>query len=199
MLSTMFVHMSLILASASPWRKQLLTSSGFVFETIPPDEHVEDTRQPNELPEEYVRRLAFQKASHVADKVESGIILGCDTIVVCGETILEKPSDRDDARRMLQILRGQIHSVLSGICLIKKNGDETTVRQAVDITRLVMRSISDEDMELYLDSTIWQGKSGAFGYQDCNDWLVILEGSESNVVGLPMELFQSMYRMLLDS
>jgi len=193
----MSVKLPLILASASPRRKQLLAEEGFVFETQPPDEYAEDKRRTNELPVEYVRRLAFQKAKNVADKVEQGIILGGDTIVLCGEAILEKPTGRDDARKMLRQLRGQIHSVLSGLCLIKKEiGSEITICQETEITRLIMQPISDDNLETYLDTGMWQGKSGAFGYQDGNDWITILEGSESNVVGLPLELFRTMYRSL---
>ena len=187
----------LILASASPRRKQLLAEAGFVFETLPPDAHAEDHRRPNEPPADYVCRLAFQKAKNAADKIERGIILGGDTIVLCGEDILGKPIDRNDARKMLQQLRGETHHVLSGLCLLKKEfGRKTTMLLETDITRLVMQSLSDDEIESYLDTGKWRGKAGAFGYQDGNDWIVILEGSKSNVVGLPMELFQTMYRTL---
>lgn len=184
----------LILASASPRRRQLLTEAGFVFETLPPDENAEDTRRTNELPMEYVLRLAFQKAKNVADKVEQGIILGGDTIVLCNGNILEKPKDRGDARKMLQQLRGQVHSVLSGLCLIRKAiGCQVMMQQETDETRLLMQPISNDDIEAYLGTNLWQGKAGAFGYQDGNDWITILEGSGSNVVGLPLELFRKLY------
>ena len=185
--------MPIILASASPRRKQLLAEAGFAFETVPPDDCAEDIRQTDESPEEYVCRLAFQKAKNVADKTEQGIILGGDTIVLCGENILEKPTNRDDARDMLRQLRGQVHQVLSGLCLIKKSNGQTMLWQKTATTQLMMLSISDDDIETYLDTEQWQGKAGAFGYQDGNDWITILEGSESNVVGLPLELFQTMY------
>jgi septum formation protein len=188
-------ELPLILASTSPRRKQLLAESGFLFETLPPDENAEDARLPNESPEEYVRRLALQKAKSTAEKVERGIILGCDTIVLCGETLLEKPADRNDARRMIQHLCGQVHQVLSGLCLLKKTGTETTVWQETATTLLRMQPISDEELETYLNTGQWQGKAGAFGYQDGNDWITLLEGSESNVVGLPMELFRAMFQI----
>ena len=192
----MSIELPLILASTSPRRKQLLTEAGLVFATIPPDEHAEDDRLPGELSEKYVKRLAFQKAKNVADKMEQGIVIGCDTIVLCGDDVLEKPIDRDDARNMLRQLRGQIHYVLSGLCLIKKDvGNETKILET-ETTRLIMQPISDEEIESYLDTEKWRGKSGSFGYQDGIDWIVVLDGSESNVVGLPMELFQEMYRAL---
>ena len=188
------MELPLILASASPRRKQLLEEAGFVFDVRLPDTHVEDERLPHESPKEYVRRLAFQKAKSVADKIEHGIILGGDTIVLCHGNILEKPVDRNDARNMLRQLRGQIHDVLSGLCLVKKvRGRKPEVRQEIDMTKLVMQPISDEMLETYLDTESWWGKAGAFGYQDSNDWITILEGSESNVVGLPLEVFRTMY------
>ena len=189
----MSIALPFILASTSPRRKQLLAESGFVFKTLSPDENAEDARRSNESPMEYVQRLACQKAKNVADKVERGIILGGDTIVVCGENMLEKPMDRNDARKMLRCLRGQIHQVLSGLCLIEKNDGSLTMRQETAVTQLKMQPISDDDVETYLDTEQWRGKAGAFGYQDGNDWITILDGSESNVVGLPLELFQTMY------
>ena len=193
----MHAELPLILASASPRRKQLLAEAGFVFETLFPDANTEGERLTNELPEEYVRRSALQKAKNVADKMEQGIILGGDTIVLCHGNILEKPTDRNDALKMLQLLRGQVHSVLSGLCLMKKEIDcEAIVLQGTAETRLMMLLISDAVLETYLDTEMWQGKAGAFGYQDGNDWITILEGSESNVVGLPLELFLTMYRSL---
>ena len=199
MVSSMHTELPLILSSASPRRKQLLAEAGFVFETRPPDESAEDVCRIRESPVDYVQRLAFQKAKNTAEKIEQGIILGGDTIVLCGENILEKPIDREDARKMLQHLRGQIHQVLSGLCLIKKNDGETVILQGTAVTQLMMQPISDEEIEIYIDTEKWQGKAGAFGYQDGNDWITLLEGSESNVVGLPMELFQTMYRDLISS
>ena len=192
--SEVSTELPLILASTSLRRKQLLAEAGYVFEIVPPDEHAENERKKNELPMEYVRRLALQKGKNVADKVEQGIIISADTIVLCGKSLLEKPTDRKDARKMLQQLRGQIHSVVSGLCLIKKEIEkEDVILQDVATTRLIMQPISDDLLEAYLDTGAWKGKAGAFGYQDGNDWLTILEGSESNVVGLPLELFQTMY------
>ncbi|MCL2005528.1 MAG: Maf family protein [Planctomycetaceae bacterium] len=186
-------RLPLILASASPHRKRLLEEAGIAFETILPDESAEDDRRFEESTEEYVRRLAFQKAKNVADRRECGIVIGCDTIVLCGEDVLEKPVDRADARRMIRQLRGQVHQVLSGLCLVMKDASrEIQVLTETATTQLLMQPISDGELEAYLDTGIWQGKSGAFGYQDCTGWITILEGSESNVVGLPMEVLQRM-------
>ena len=193
----MYMELPLILASASPRRQQLLAETGFAFTVQPPDASAEDARQTHELPMEYVRRLAYQKAKNVADKIERGIILGGDTIVLCGDEILEKPAGRNNAQRMLRHLRGQVHQVLSGLCLIKKEiGNIVTTLVETDATQLVMQTISDGEIETYLNTDQWQGKAGAFGYQDDNDWISLLEGSESNVVGLPLELFQTMFERI---
>jgi septum formation protein len=180
----------LILASQSPRRRQLLIDAGFIFTVYPPDSEVEDARRFGETPDHYVSRLAVQKANNVAEKFERGRILACDTVVLCNDQILEKPTDRNNARQMLQFLRGQVQLVLSGLCLLTKNvpeNNETTII-GTDKTTLLMQPITDLEIETYLDGGLWRGKAGAFGYQDRNNWLSIIEGSESNIVGLPMEL-----------
>jgi septum formation protein len=91
---------------------------------------------------------------------------------------------------MLTLLRGRIHHVYSGLCLWTRPADTVQVR--VDTTKLKMAAISDQEMEAYIDSDGWIGKAGAFGFQDRPDWLEILTGSESNVIGLPLELLQRM-------
>lgn len=186
----------LILASRSPRRRELLAHAGYDFQIMPPDEEAEDSRLPNETPTAFVRRFAAQKAQNVARQIEKGRIIACDTIVVCNDTILEKPVDRNDARRMLQLLRGNKHLVLSGLCILAKVRESAppVLTSQVATTELFMQPISDEEIEEYLRTDAWQGKAGAFGYQDRNTWIAITHGSESNVVGLPMELLETMIR-----
>jgi septum formation protein len=189
----------LILASSSPRRRQLLLDAGYEFTIIAPTDINEDPLL-SEPPELLVRRLALAKAHAVAHQIASrpvlapspspSLILACDTVAECSGQILGKPTDRDDARRMLALLRSREHRVISGLCLCRlPSGDH---RLEIDITRLVMDPISDDALDNYLDSNQWQGKAGAFGYQDGLDWVHILKGSESNVVGLPMELLARM-------
>src|SRR5262245_4236428 len=185
-------HFSLILASTSPRRRQLLEEAGYQFVVVPPHDAVEKAVV-GEVPEAMGQRLALQKARDVAERCEEGVVIGCDTVAECGGEVLGKPADREDARRMLALLRGREHRVVSGLCLWRRPDDK--YRTELDITRLVMESISDEELNKYLDTNQWEGKAGAFGYQDGLDWVHILEGSESNVVGLPMELLG---RMLSD-
>ena len=182
----------LVLASASPRRRELLAQAGYEFTVVPPHETAECGQRPGEPAAELVARLARQKAADVAGRCTSALVVGCDTVVECRGEILGKPQDRDHARQMLERLRGQEHRVYSGLCLWRVPGARHQVQVAV--TRLIMTSISDRQLAGYLASGQWQGKAGAFGYQDGHDWLQILEGSPSNVVGLPLELLDEMLR-----
>ncbi len=178
----------LILASRSPRRRMLLQQAGYTFDVIPADETAEDDPLPGEAPAAFVVRLARQKAENVARRIDRGIVLGCDTVVLCDGRILGKPTDREDARAMLRFLRGRRQSVLSGLCLWPVPEGEILCETAE--TLLEMAALSDERIEEYLDSGLWEGKAGGFGYQDRNDWLKITSGSESNIVGLPLELLE---------
>jgi septum formation protein len=180
----------LILASRSPRRRELLRSAGYEFEVIAPDEAAECGVCSRETPPEMVARLAYQKAENVAARIDKGLILGCDTVAECHGHILGKPENEEHAREMLQLLRGRRHHVYSGVCLWQRPGDVAHVK--VDCTRLRMDAISDQQLEQYLESRQWEGKAGAFGYQDRIGWIHILQGSESNVVGLPLELLAEM-------
>lgn len=180
----------LILASNSPRRRELLAAAGYAFRVIPPDPSAEEGVCSGESPVRTAVRLARQKAANVAGRVESGLILACDTIVVCRGQLLGKPQDRGHARHILQLLRGQRHEVISGLCVWDYPGGELRLGSAVSV--LQMHPIPDDAVEEYLETGLWEGKAGAFGYQDRLDWLTLIEGSESNVVGLPMELLAEM-------
>jgi septum formation protein len=180
----------LILASQSPRRRQLLTQAGYKFRVVIPDESAECGVCSQETPPELVARLAYQKAANVAERTVQGVIVGCDTVAECQGTILGKPAHQQHAREMLHLMRGREHRVYSGVCVWQRPEDEKQLN--VDVTRLRMAPITDDDIERYLETDAWEGKAGAFGYQDGLPWIEILEGSESNVVGLPMELLAKM-------
>ena len=180
----------LILASRSPRRRELLAQAGYQFEVYPPSETAECDPTSGDNPAQLVARLARQKAADVAARVERGLILACDTVAECDGQILGKPSGQDDARRMLLALRGRVHRVLSGLCLWQQPDGQATVR--VDVTTLRMDRLSDAQIDDYLAAGAWEGKAGAFGYQDRLGWVHVVEGSESNVVGLPLELLAEM-------
>ena len=186
---SIFYQKKRILASHSPRRKSLLEEIGWEFEVFPAPDSVEDgLTTEGWTPEELVRVLARAKAGYVAAQLadQDVVIIGCDTVAVCQGEILGKPHDRMEAQRMLRRLSGTRHKVLTGLVLwnprYPKNIHEETVT-----TILEMDALSEETLECYLDSNRWQGKAGAFGYQDGNDWLKIMDGTASNVVGLPVE------------
>jgi septum formation protein len=167
-----------------------LAEAGYRFDVVPPDESAECGLCSGEGPAGLVARLAYQKAAEVASRVGEGLIVGCDTVAECDGQILGKPRDEEHARKMLQTLRGRDHRVLSGLCLLREPGGWRDVRVAV--TRLRMDPLTDAQIDEYLESGAWEGKAGAFGYQDRLGWVHVVEGSESNVVGLPLELLAAM-------
>jgi septum formation protein len=177
----------LILASGSPRRAQLLAAAGYKFTVELPADGAEDEPAAGETAAQVVQRLAYQKAADVAQRVSGGaLVLAADTLADCDGRLLGKPADRDDAEQMIRRLSGRRHMVYTGICL----WDTLTLWQRTDVvaTELEMTPLGEATLAGHLDSLRWQGKAGAFGFQDDNDWLRIVDGgSPSNVVGLPME------------
>ena len=197
----------LILASRSPRRKSLLTEAGYSFTAIPAEDTAEESPRFCSDPASLVIRNARKKAQDIAGKLSADparlaaitdnhpgkriFIVGCDTVAflpAAESEILGKPDDLADARRMLRLLSGSDHAVVSGLVLI----DPVTGREitASETTTLYMEPLSDTMLEDYLAGGAWRGKAGAFGYQDGIDWLHKKSGSESNIVGLPMELLK---------
>jgi septum formation protein len=185
----------LILASGSPQRRQLLSDAGYEFDVVVPGPHAECGICTKETPPELVARLAYQKAADVAASLpekptDTATIVACDTVAECMGHILGKPTDREHARQMLELLSGREHHVYSGLCLWPVSKGTPLVR--VERTTLRMDSLVELQITEYLDSHLWEGKAGAFGYQDRAGWLHIVAGSESNVIGLPVELLAAM-------
>ncbi|MEX0977728.1 MAG: Maf family protein [Pirellulales bacterium] len=190
-------HPTLILASGSPQRKRLLADAGYTCHVVVPRPTAECGVCSRETPGELVARLARQKAADVAEQLRGQhraaageVIVACDTVAECRGQILGKPAGRDHARRMLELLSGQPHRVYSGLCLWPRWNDQPRIQVAQ--TTLRMDQLSASQIDEYLDGGQWQDKSGAFGYQDRAGWLHIVQGSESNVVGLPLELLAEM-------
>lgn len=188
----------LILASGSPRRRELLSEAGYEFEVRFPSPDAEGPPLTGELPADLVLRLARAKgrdvAAHTTPTDSGKVIVACDTVAVCGGEILGKPADAADARRMLRLLSGRPHEVLSGLCLIRPalNGDPENEIAQLARTTLRMDPLSDAAIDDYIRSDSWEGKAGAFGYQDRLNWIHIVAGSETNVVGLPLELLAEM-------
>jgi septum formation protein len=188
---------SIVLASRSPRRLQLATAEGWQVRVIVPPEEAESEaapRGPDESLAQYVCRLAMAKARAVAtgglESPLEGTILACDTVAEVDGQILGKPADRADARRMLLDLSGCRHRVVSGVCLWRQPGGEPLLGDAESL--LEMGELSDEFLDWYLDSGMWQGKAGACGFQDERLPLHLVSGSGSNVVGLPLERVRAM-------
>jgi septum formation protein len=195
----------LILASSSPQRKSLLAEAGYQFEILPPDEAAEAGICSQCGPAELVTDLAVRKAADVVTRLRGSVrsdepllVLACDTVAECEGIILGKPRDEDHARAMLEQLRGKRHRVYSGLCLwpLKGSTKKTAPRTRVALTELEMEQLTDDSIDEYLESGLWRGKAGAFGYQDRPSWLHIVKGSESNVIGLPLELLAEMMEQI---
>ena len=183
---------ALVLASGTPRRAELLREAGYTFEVFPPEESVECGLCSGESPPEMVARFALKKAENVAKRRArtTGQIIACDTVAEWAGQSLGKPMNEEHTRRMLQTLRGRTHRVYSGLCVWDMSNGPAEVRVAKTV--LKMEPLSDEKIDAYLATGGWEGKAGAFGYQDRLGWVKIVEGSESNVVGLPMELLREM-------
>ena len=179
--------MKLILASNSPRRRELLRNAGFDFEVIPSNV---DEGEPSwgELPEEYARRAARAKALCVAAHSPSGsLVLGADTIVVIGGAILGKPTGPFDATRMLRMLSGQTHEVITAICLVKAPEQIAAVKH--ESTFVTFRELSADEIRTYLASQEPLDKAGAYAIQGLASKFVIhISGCYFNVVGLPVSL-----------
>jgi len=181
----------LVLASASPRRAELLREYGYTFEVIEPPLEEPARLSDGLSPVQLAEALSFFKARSVAENLSCGWVVGADTIATLHGEVFGKPRDRNDARRILQSISGTSHQVVTGISLVQAGGDRRLIRH--DVTRVVMRSLSDRELEDYLDSNEWLGKAGAYGIQDHGDAFVErIEGSFTNVVGLPMELLAVM-------
>lgn len=184
----------LILASGSPRRKILLENAGYQFQVaVAPDDVENSVPRPSDI-ENYPKELAIAKASWVAMGIPDGVVLAADTIALCKGEVLGKPNDEADARRMLQLLSNCEHQVITACCLVHR----PTNKQIVETTMTTLRfdPLSNAQIDVYIKSGQWQGKAGAFGFQDGPDWVHVVSGSESNVVGLPIEKLPQMFGTL---
>jgi septum formation protein len=185
----------IVLASASPRRKELLTRIGLEIAVIPAD--IDETVLPAELPEAHVKRLSLAKAEAVADRsdVPGRWFIGSDTVVVRDNVILGKPSDDADAAVMLRSLAGRSHRVVSGYAVVdrQKNSFEATSIS----TRVTFRELTDAEIAGYIATREPADKAGAYGIQGIGACLVSsIDGSYTNVVGLPLcEVVETLERM----
>lgn len=176
--------MELILASASPRRQSLLSELGFNCIVKPQD--IDESPLPNENPEKLVKRLAMTKANTALgtmSETDQRLVLGSDTIVVCEDKILGKPTDKTDGIAMLSLLSGQTHQVLTAVALVNHSKQAETMSS----TEVTFTSLSEAEMTAYWDSGEPLGKAGAYAIQGLGAMFVNeINGSYSGVVGLPL-------------
>jgi septum formation protein len=162
----------------------LLEEAGYRFEVDP--SHVEEPPpKPGESASEHAAVLAWRKAAEVARRRGEGLILGADTVCSVAGEILNKPSDRADAERMIRLQEGHDTDVITGLCLYRAGREEWV--GAVEISVVRFKPLTDRERDAYLDSSRWEGKSGGYGVQDRDPFVSVVRGSFSNVVGLPLE------------
>ena len=184
--------MRLVLASASPRRAELLRAAGIEFDTVAVD--IDERVLPGETPEACVARLARAKASAVALRLTASQaatpILGADTVVAVDGEILGKPKDEVDATRMLSLLAGRAHQVATGVCILKEGREASDVA----LTTVYFARMSTKEIAFYVQTGEGRDKAGAYAVQGlASRYVERIDGSYSNVVGLPVAL---VYRIL---
>lgn len=179
---------TLILASGSPRRQELLREAGIEFAVHP--SHISEDRNPGEAAIHYALRLAREKAEAVASLFPRDFVLGADTIVVIDEEILGKPQEANDAARMLRLLSGRLHQVTTAVSVIAPGRPADTRSMT---TRVSFRKIEENEIQQYIAGGEPMDKAGAYAIQGgAAPWVVSLEGDYSNVVGLPLPLVTEM-------
>jgi septum formation protein len=194
----------LILASASPRRKDLLRNAGISFTAQPAD--LDETPMPGEAARDCAVRLAREKALAVWRTSPQSMVLGADTVVVVDGLILNKPADAEDAARMLRLLSGREHEVITGVCVVSavkedqhstdgrrpyviERTEKAEIRIGSESTRVTVNELSDDDIRDYIASGEPMDKAGAYAIQGlASRWIPRIEGDYSNVVGLPVAL-----------
>ena len=187
----------IVLASASPRRQELLRNAGISFTVQPAD--INETPLPGESPRDCAERLAREKALAVSQKNPKQWVVGADTIVVVDDAILGKPRDEEDAARMLRLLSGRTHAVITGVCVVEPVTSgrlpvASTINTRSEMTLVTFCDLSDDEIREYVATGEPMDKAGAYAIQGiASRWIPRIEGDYSNVVGLPVAL---VYRLL---
>ena len=185
------MNKTIILASNSPRRRELLRQIGVVFTSDPAD--VDERILPDEGAETYAVRVALDKARVAAGRAGNGVVIAADTIVVLGDAILGKPADARDAERMLGMLSGRMHRVISGLAVVDAKTGKT--RTGAACTMVWFRELTPAQVRAYVLTGEPLDKAGAYGIQEKGALLVEkIEGCYFNVVGLPLSLLGEMLR-----
>lgn len=175
----------LILASGSPARRDLLTQAGYAFEIQPSDIFEPDGIGVSD-PRQFVQQLAWLKAGSVAGAFSNALILSADTVGWLDRQVIGKPTDETDALRILNLLSGREHELWTGVCLWRRPDDLQLAWQ--EKTRVFFKKLNCDEMSQYLATRQWRGCSGAYAIQlEADPYVKVVEGSVTNVIGLPME------------
>jgi septum formation protein len=188
----------IILASGSPRRRELLAQAGYRFEVQVSS--VQESRGPGEDPIRFATRLAREKAEEVfarlqavTETAEPTMVLGADTVVVCDSEVMGKPADATDAKRMLLLLSGRTHHVVTGVAVVWGASSPPAVEVAAELTQVTMRTLSPEEVSAYVASGEPMDKAGAYAIQGyAGRWIPRISGCYFNVVGLPLALVASL-------
>jgi septum formation protein len=188
-------NVRLILASGSPARRELLTQAGYRFEVLPANiEEPDGGAYPD--PRTMVQHIAWLKAAAVVFRVDEGVILAADTIGWLHGRAIGKPADEADARRIIRLLSGTEHELWTGTILWRLPDYLQLAWQ--EMSRVAVQPLSDAEIDTYLATRTWEGCSGAYAIQEKDDpYVRVIEGSVSNVVGLPMETLGQVLPMLI--
>ena len=187
--------MQLILASSSPRRRELLSQAGFVFKAVNHQLSEHASSAPSQSASDLARSLALAKARSVARNLNQALVLGADTLVALDQHVIGKPRDRKHAHQILTTLSGTTHQVITALALISAPDGPTLLEH--ETTSLTMAQLSTRQIDRYLRTGLWRGKAGAYALQEDDAFITNIQGSFSNVVGLPLELFERMLRQLL--
>jgi septum formation protein len=193
--NSVMIEKRLILASASPRRRDLMIEGGYHFDIMASEVEEPKVSGVKESPELVAKAVALFKAEDVARRQEEpAVVLGADTLVACENDILGKPADADDARAMLHRLSRTRHRVITGVAMIDTDDGRRMVE--ANTSWITMRPMSEQEIESYIASGEWEGKAGGYAVQETADrFIVKIDGSFTNVVGLPMELIGQMLPM----
>jgi septum formation protein len=187
----------LILASGSRDRRKLLAEAGYAFDVIPAD--IDEPREAlfNDC-RQFVQQVAWMKAQAVATKIPNGVILTADTVGWHNGKVIGKPDDEADARRILRSLGGTVHELWTGCCLWRRPDDWQLCWQ--EVSRCRVKPFTDSELDAYIATKRWVGCSGAYSIDGPSDaYVEVVEGSFTNVIGLPMESLEVMLERMTRS
>jgi septum formation protein len=184
----------LTLASGSQGRRYLLERAGYAFD-VQPSNVPEPAEAVGDNIRDYVMHVAWTKAAAVGPTVPDGMVLAADSVGWIDGRVIGKPDDEADARRILRTLSGRVHELWTGVCLWRaRDGWQL---QWQEVSRVRMKELSPGEIDAYLKTRKWEGCSGAYAIQAEGDpYLTVVEGSVTNVIGLPMESLEKAFRQL---